>query len=397
MSYRHYEPNAIGSIVPPFSGGLGGGGSSGPDRFAPKYLVGNVPNGDSAVEILGTGGFWYFADQGDGKRLEAALAQAAILCGDVWIRPGVYDLNQPTSPTVSYIVPAGVTVRGSGGWTAVPSPAITTLIVGRASGDYRVFDCSTFGCAIEGLSISSSIDKNLTGTNRALIEVFDSTVSIRDVVIELNVPELDPSFPSACIAVSGFDASTSVSIDRCLLRQVTGVSEFLGGPGVSCLALFGGRTKLTRSELIGGDYGVYVLGALNSGVTKLVSENTRVLVGARAGVYCVSTYDAEVSLVSDTDVTYAGLAPGVVGVYAPAAANNPPVLSLRCTMRVPGGYGVLANCEQSRITGCRIVADTGIDTSAGDDNIIVANVVDAAPGQQILPSGTDEVAHNILL
>jgi len=99
-----------------------GGSGSGQDRFAPKYVVGNIANGDSAT-AYSTGGFYYFPDPGDGTGIAAALAAATstdpgfVALGDVWIRPGTYAVS------ATLAVPAACTVRGSGPATAISSVA----------------------------------------------------------------------------------------------------------------------------------------------------------------------------------------------------------------------------------------------------------------------------------
>jgi hypothetical protein len=102
--------------IPQF--GSGGGPPPPPptsqDRFAPKYLVGNVPAGDSAVPY-NTGGFRYIPDiNGDGTGIETALAAAAATGGDVWIRPGTYEFKLAGSPVTPLTIPAGVRVQGVG-------------------------------------------------------------------------------------------------------------------------------------------------------------------------------------------------------------------------------------------------------------------------------------------
>jgi hypothetical protein len=107
-------------IYIPF-GGSGGGGSS-QDRFAPKYVVGNTANGDTAT-AYSTGGFYYIPDSGDGTGIATALAYATlgdpdfVALGDVWIRPGTYTVSQ------TLVVPAACTVRGSGTPTFIRSVA----------------------------------------------------------------------------------------------------------------------------------------------------------------------------------------------------------------------------------------------------------------------------------
>ena len=85
-------------------------GSAGPDHFAPKYLVGNVPAGDSAAAYT-AGGRTYIPDPGDGSGIRAALALASITPGDVWISPGTYALGPGQGRLV---IGAGTRVWGAG-------------------------------------------------------------------------------------------------------------------------------------------------------------------------------------------------------------------------------------------------------------------------------------------
>lgn len=83
--------------------------------FAPKYVIGNVLAGDPNTSQ--TGAFTYIPDPGDGSGLAAALALPGGI-GDIWLRPGLYDLGTG-SVTTPLAVPAGVTIRGSGSSTIV--------------------------------------------------------------------------------------------------------------------------------------------------------------------------------------------------------------------------------------------------------------------------------------
>jgi len=79
------------------------------DIRAPAIIVGNAPAGDT-TDICD------YLDIGDGTQLAAAIAAAGAGATplDVWIRPGTYDFDQPTSPIAAIIIPIGVTVRGAG-------------------------------------------------------------------------------------------------------------------------------------------------------------------------------------------------------------------------------------------------------------------------------------------
>jgi hypothetical protein len=115
----------------------GPGASGSPDRFAPKYLVGNVPRGDSAVPYS-AGGFIYFPDTGNGAGIAAALFAASVIQGDVWIRPGPYDMNLPGAPAGPFVVPDGCRLTGTGVDIGVGGPPLGQII-GRTTGDQGVF------------------------------------------------------------------------------------------------------------------------------------------------------------------------------------------------------------------------------------------------------------------
>lgn len=105
-------------------------GGSGPppsvdDHFAPKYLVGNVPAGDPAVAQGAP--FVYIPDPGDGTGIALALTQPNGP-GDVWIRPGVYNLALAGAGPL--LVPATIRVQGSGQ---------TTIIQTRSTGNQGAF------------------------------------------------------------------------------------------------------------------------------------------------------------------------------------------------------------------------------------------------------------------
>lgn len=105
--------------------------SEGVDRRAPAIIVGNTVQGDT-LDVCD------YLDIGDGTELAAAIAAAAasgsIGAKDVWIRPGIYNFDQATSPTSAIVIPSNVTVRGSG-WGVVS-------ILGRTDFDLCLFHLS---------------------------------------------------------------------------------------------------------------------------------------------------------------------------------------------------------------------------------------------------------------
>jgi|694.fasta_scaffold17096_10 hypothetical protein len=195
MSYRSWEPNAIGSIVPPF-GGSGGGPPpppAGPDRFAPKYLVGNVPAGDSNV-VYSSGGFFYLPDPGDGSGIAAALAAAVLVAGDVWIRPGIYNLGSGSVVT-PLVVPTYCLVRGAGE---------ATQILGKASVDQGVFRLFGAGSGLRDLRIEAPPAAEPTAGSIAVVSVVNARCSVQGCVVAV-------SADAASALLYGIDAQGSAA------------------------------------------------------------------------------------------------------------------------------------------------------------------------------------------
>lgn len=154
--------------------GSGGGGSS-QDRFAPKYLVGNVNNGDS-VTAYSTDGFYYIPDLGDGDGIALALSYADsssvgfVATGDVWIRPGIYTTEN------SFTVPADVTVRGAGA---------STIIVGVPGAINQGLFTMKAGSSLRSMALTHSEPANSVGvTNFGVVGLYEAgTVVIEDVSV----------------------------------------------------------------------------------------------------------------------------------------------------------------------------------------------------------------------
>lgn len=133
-----------------FPSGGGGGGLS-QDRFWPRYLVGNVPAGDSNTPYS-VSGFDYIPDVGNGAGLAAALAAAVNDPGIVGVRRGTYDLNAPGAPAGVLSVPAGTSVVGMGPYITGGGPP-QGQIVGREQGDQGVFSIDGNGAFLRDLMI----------------------------------------------------------------------------------------------------------------------------------------------------------------------------------------------------------------------------------------------------
>lgn len=83
------------------------------DRFAPKFVVGNVLAGDSAV-AHSAGGFTYVPDPGDGTGIASAITQLTALgfAADICIRAGTYTR---AAGLARFIVPDNCRVWSPGG------------------------------------------------------------------------------------------------------------------------------------------------------------------------------------------------------------------------------------------------------------------------------------------
>lgn len=128
-----------------------GGGPAAQDRFWPRYLVGNVPAGDSPV-AYSVAGFDYIPDLGNGAGIAAALALAVADPGVVGVRRGSYDLNAAGAPVVPFSVPAGTIVQGMGPYiVGLNQP--TGQIIARDEGDQGVFSIDGNGAQVRDIMI----------------------------------------------------------------------------------------------------------------------------------------------------------------------------------------------------------------------------------------------------
>lgn len=156
--------------MPNFECACCGGGNTQPtiDRFAPRYLVGNVPAGDSNVPE--TGNFRYIPDTGDGSGLAQALLEAGINPGDIWVRPGTYGPVGPLN------VPDNVTVKGAG--------IGLTVINGHTDTDQGVFVLGE-NCSLQDMTISGGSDTLAPAGNEALVTIPNRSCLLSNVEVDL--------------------------------------------------------------------------------------------------------------------------------------------------------------------------------------------------------------------
>lgn len=192
-------------------------GGSAVDRFSPKYMVGGPS--DTAAALPGTSGFWFFPDNGNGAGIEAALAQAALFAGDVYIRPGVFTLTGVS--TLPLVVPAGVRLCGSGasaGGTAIQYIVPASPSTGTA---FRLLD----GSELRDVLIEA--DDALSATGGGVVEVGavgePATAHCERVKVSLTRSELSTSnLRSAFVVTDG----SKLTQDRCdVVLDGTGASS----------------------------------------------------------------------------------------------------------------------------------------------------------------------------
>ena len=227
------------------------------DRFAPKYLVGNVQAGDSAVSYS-TDGFVYIPDLGDGAGIAAALAQPDGP-GDVWIRPGTYDFGQGGSPSMPLTIPAGTRVQGAGD---------TTILRARAAGDQGVFVLAAPAAVPPdprgGPSHSQLRDMRIEGPaaagagtgSAALVLVRGSGCILGGLSISYKTDEASTLRSGILVNTAGNTPLPPTSIESVLVSVESGTTIQAGNlDATSCFAMTEGQVSVRNVTAEGGDIG----------------------------------------------------------------------------------------------------------------------------------------------
>ncbi len=148
------------------------------DRFAPTYLVGNTPAGDSAT-AYSAGGFNYYPDIGDGAQLQAALTacSGSPNGGVVYVRRGNYNLGLAGSPAAPLSVGNRTIVKGEG--------SDATIITGRATGNQGVFSVvGAFSSLRDLAAIVDTPDPGSAGSD-AVVYVRANNADLTNVRVSL--------------------------------------------------------------------------------------------------------------------------------------------------------------------------------------------------------------------
>ena len=227
------------------------------DRFAPKYLVGNTANGDSAV-AYNTAGFRYIPDTGNGAGIAAALlaANAGLggVTGDVWIRPGTYNFGLAGSPSTPLTIPAGVRVQGAG----FQQTGGTILTAKSAAGaDQRLFDIDELA-QLQDLLIDVPASAG-GGFSNYVVKVQGFGVTIANVAIAASMTTVTPATLRYLLRVDVQNSGPPVSLENVFLINVTGAQDT---PSDSSLLLVQrGQVSARYISATGGGHGIEVANA----------------------------------------------------------------------------------------------------------------------------------------
>lgn len=245
-------------------GGPGGGPPppSSLDRFAPKYLVGNVPAGDSAV-AYSADGFVYIPDPGDGTGIEAALTAAAADPGDVWLRPGTYDYGAGDL-TGALTVPVACRLRGAG-----PS----TIIQTRAGDNQGAFILLQ-GAEVADMALGAPARTGLAGTERGLIMVTADQTFVRRVSLNLS-PDVSGALRYAISIAAGSGGTLRrVRLEDITCDLQTRTSQTNDPSGMIEVTPKSGVVIISFSNLrsSGGDVSVYDPSVPGDGIMQLIGD-----------------------------------------------------------------------------------------------------------------------------
>jgi hypothetical protein len=334
----------------------GGGGSGGdPNRFAPKYIVGNIPAGDDPTYTF-AGGFIYIADPGDGTGIEAALSQASLAPGDVWIRPGTYDFGTG-AVAMPLTIPAGTRVQGSGD---------TTILRARAAGDQGVFVLAAPAAVppdpLGGPSHSQLRDMRIEGPaaagagtgSAALVLVRGSGCILGSLSISYSTDAASTLRSGILVNTAGNSPIPPTSIESVLVSVEAGTTIQAGNlDATSCFAMTEGQVSVRNVTALSGDIGFELRntrGLLASGGCVLLGADVYALNSQQYGVFATELDDT----LNSTGVR-------INNAVFQGSVDAPPPLGL--------GTRTAARIEASFLTTFRsavcILWDTGFDVDPG--------------------------------
>lgn len=294
-----------------------------PDHFAPKYLIGNVPAGDSPL-ATDNAGFVYLPDPGDGSAIQDALALivAAGDAGDIWIRPGTYDLSVNPGVVSPMVVPDGVLIQGAGSGA--------TIILSKTAPDsQQIFEVGA-GCSVLNMNLQANgTSEYALGTPYALLKITGGGCILDGVTFDLLTQDVTVGLRYAVLVDTiGVDPLPVASFENLYVKAESQTTPI--NTPTSCIKLNEGQVSFRSVTCIGGDVGFEV-------------DNQNLDPGAGGcvlfgqDVYCVGWTQSGVWY-------HQAVAPGVPGAVRIATGIfvGPSLAGTSCA-RIQGGTHVLRN------------------------------------------------------
>ena len=356
---------------------------SGGDHFAPKYVVGSSTDSQVSFNV---GGFFYFPDDGTGNGIKAAIeAATTIEVGDIYIRPGLYDLSgYTTSGELPFLLPVGCKVTGAGNSTQI----LCALAPGGIATVFTLFS----GCELSNLRIDLDDSLGTAGSGIAAVEVAtDDRAYCSKLTISVLKNPTSTSTVYQCLTASG---TGLLLLENCVFN-IVGPTTVSPDPSFSGLASIRCACRLTvyRCDFTSTDFGIV---SLDTQPNVLVDQCT--VVSNYCGVYA----QGDLNITGATSIAVNDPTKAVFGVILDRGFNPCNLIingaRISATNLVPAAsIAVRSNADTGQIVSSQITGPTGIDTSTGTGpgHTIGFNVITAIAGQEIVSALMDEVAHNI--
>jgi hypothetical protein len=227
------------------------------DRFAPKYLVGNIANGDSPT-AYSLNGFQYIPDPGDGTGIQTALGAAAAVHGDVWIRPGTYDLSlNPGAVVCPMVVPPGVLVQGAGGGETASGGGATTIKSQAGPFSQEIFTLGA-GCSVLNMNLQANGTSEYTsGDPYALLKITGGGCILDGVTFDLFTQDVTVGLRYAVLVDTVGVSALPIGSFENLYVRADGQTTPENTP-TSCIKLNEGQVSFRSVTCFGGDVGFEV-------------------------------------------------------------------------------------------------------------------------------------------
>lgn len=334
---------------------VGPGGSQTQDHQAPRAIVGNALEGDTLFVCD-------FLDPGDGTGIQAALAALPANGGDVWVRPGTYDLGQ--GGVCPLVIPNNSRVWGAGK---------STVLVGDPI-QRTMFSMTPFANLSQ---LQIQMPDAVVGATGAYVVALASLVGIDDVTLTFQGIVSTPE--ESLIGAIGDLASAGVQIRNCLIGGVLGqVGPF------ACIDIASQLNQLVNNICFGGDFALRLGGSDITVTNQVVSSST--------GGAFVSGGRQRVELVGRVNGGRVFDCVGLIFSSVSGQVDN---------IQAPGGtigINIDSACEAVNVTNCTVFGfGTAVNVEAGAADTIVGlshfenNAVDIADA-----GTTSEIAHNVV-